>query len=194
MTDNARRRRNHALNQLTHDIPPEHRSIVLHQRADIRPQSRLPSFTNSIYQFSDLAIIKGDICIIGRGVSLWGQIEKALAGLGKGGGGGSVTTYEYSASFLLSLGLGPASAIRRIWADSKLIYDATGTGETNNSKYKFRFYKGVPTQGIDPLVEESINRRLAGLPDVNEGSGEQATYTTMDDLIASATASAAATG
>ena len=111
---------------------------------------------------------------------------------GKGGGGGSVTTYEYSASFLLSLGLGPASSIRRIWADSKLIYDATGTGETNNSKYKFRFYKGVPTQGIDPLVEESINRRLAGLPDVNEGSGEQATYTTMDDLIASATASAAA--
>lgn len=111
---------------------------------------------------------------------------------GKGGGGGSVTTYTYSASFLLSLGRGPASAIRRIWADSKLIYDATGTGEIDNSTFSFRFYKGVLSQVIDPLVEESINRRLADLPDVNEGSGKQSTYTTMDDLIASATASAAA--
>jgi len=111
---------------------------------------------------------------------------------GKGGGGGSVTTYEYSASFLLSLGLGPASALRRIWADSKLIYDATGTGEINNSKYIFRFYEGVPSQTIDPLVEESINRRLAGLPDINEGSGAQSTYTTMNDLIAASTAAAAA--
>ena len=129
------------------------------------------------------------------GAILWSgglKEEKNKESQGKGGGGGSVTTYEYSASFLLSLGLGPASAIRRIWADSKLIYDATGTGEINNSKYTFRFYKGVPTQGIDPLVEESINRRLAGLPDINEGSGPQATYTTMDDLIAASTAAAAA--
>ncbi len=111
---------------------------------------------------------------------------------GKGGGGGSVTTYEYSVSFLVSLGRGPASAVRRIWADSKIIYDATGTGEIDNGKYVFRFYKGTPDQIIDPLVEESINRRLDGLPDINEGNGPQSTYTTMDDLIAASTASAAA--
>ena len=75
-----------------------------------------------------------------------------------------------------------------MWADGKLIFDSTGTGDVQNNKYKFRFYKGDKTTAPDTLVSESVNRRLAGLPDVNEGSGQQASFTTILDLIDEATA------
>lgn len=122
----------------------------------------------------------------GSGMVLWSgglREDKDKEKQGKGGGGGSVTTYTYFASFLLSFGFGPAIALRRMWADGKLIYDSTGTGDVQNNKYKFRFYKGDGVSAPDSLVSESINRRLAGLPDVNEGNGEQATFTTIQDLI-----------
>jgi Putative phage tail protein len=108
---------------------------------------------------------------------------------GGGKGGGSApenTTYTYYCSFSMAMGRGVGREVRRIWADGKLIYDATGESETNNQKYTFRFYSGSNTQVVDNLIGESINRRLAGLPDVNEGSGEQATYTKMADLITAA--------
>ncbi|WNL50658.1 tail protein [Ruegeria phage RpAliso] len=111
---------------------------------------------------------------------------------GKGGGGGStVTTYKYFCSFAMSFGLGPAQQIRRIWADSKVIYDITGESNVDNGKYKFRFYRGTPDQNIDPLIEDSINRRLTGLPDVNAGNQPQLTYTTILDLLADADAAEA---
>lgn len=105
---------------------------------------------------------------------------------GKGGGGATVTSYTYFASYAMALGRGNGKILRRIWADGKLIYDITGESETNNDKYKFRFYTGSQTQSVDPLIKDSIHRRLAGLPDVNEGNQEQKEYTTIDDLIASA--------
>lgn len=44
---------------------------------------------------------------------------------GKGGGGGSeVTTYSYSVTCAILLCKGPIVGVRRIWAGSKLIYDA----------------------------------------------------------------------
>lgn len=119
-------------------------------------------------------------------------VEEQSSGGGKGGGGGgsnTTTTYTYSASFATALGRGPAEAILRIWADGKLIYDVTGSGNVQNDKYKFRFRKGNG-HPIDPLIEESINRRLQGLDDINSGNGEQAEYKTLDLLIAEAQASA----
>ncbi|AWY09173.1 hypothetical protein vBRpoSV10_51 [Ruegeria phage vB_RpoS-V10] len=111
-------------------------------------------------------------------------------GGGKGGGGGATsTTYEYYASFATVFGRGPGTEVRKIWADGKIIYDATGESETNNEKYRFRFYSGGPNQVIDPLIQESVNRRLAGLPDVNEGNQEQADYQSLSDVISSAYAS-----
>ena len=74
-----------------------------------------------------------------------------------GGGGGSVTarTFEYRASFAVGFGEGPATEIVRIWADSKLIYDASSAG-TGIGKYRFRFHPGNETQLPDPLIEADV--------------------------------------
>jgi hypothetical protein len=46
---------------------------------------------------------------------------------GKGGGGGATTTtYSYRVSFALAMGQGTMVGVKRIWANSKLIYDTTG--------------------------------------------------------------------
>ena len=107
-------------------------------------------------------------------------------GGGKGGGGdggGTQTSYSYFANFATAFGRGPASTLIRIWADGKLIYDINGSGDVQNDKYKFRFRKGGGTQSVDNLIKESINRRLQGLPDVNEGNGPQSSFRTISDLI-----------
>lgn len=107
---------------------------------------------------------------------------------GKGGGGAETTTYTYYCSFAIAYGRAPARNLRRIWADGKLIYDANGFGATQNAKYRLRFIPGGDGTEVDPLIAESINRRLQGRPDVNEGNQEQSTYTTYNDLIAQADA------
>lgn len=123
-------------------------------------------------------------------------VEEVGGGGGKGGGGGSSTntTYSYDATFAIAFGRAPARFLRRIWADSKLIYDASGVGTTSDAKYKFRFVEGGPGTTIDPLIEESVNRRLAGLDDINVGNQEQATYTTFADLIEQAELDGSARG
>lgn len=76
---------------------------------------------------------------------------------GKGGGGGSSTqvTYTYSVSFAVGLCVGPVSTIRRIWADTKLIYDATASNTQSVEKYPgvIRFYVGDEDQLPDPTME-----------------------------------------
>jgi hypothetical protein len=53
--------------------------------------------------------------------------EEEDSGGGKGGGGGATqTNYSYRMSFALAMGAGPMVGVNRIWANSKLIYDATG--------------------------------------------------------------------
>jgi len=76
-------------------------------------------------------------------------------GGGKGGGGGktSTTTYSYSASWAVGLCEGEIAAVRRIWADGKLIYerdvsDALPTGVT--------VYTGSETQDPDPTIEADV--------------------------------------
>lgn len=111
---------------------------------------------------------------------------------GKGGGGSETTTYHYYCTFAVAYGRGKGQYVRRMWADGKLIYDATGEGSVNNSKYKFRFKSGSEYQRPDPRIAESINRRLAGMDDINKGNQKQATYTTINDLIDEAHASSGA--
>lgn len=53
--------------------------------------------------------------------------EEEESGGGKGGGGGATTTtYSYRVSFAMAMGAGSMVGVNRIWANSKLIYDATG--------------------------------------------------------------------
>lgn len=73
---------------------------------------------------------------------------------GKGGGGVKTTTYSYYANFAIAFGEGPADAVVRIWFDTTLVYDSSGT--TNFSRIDgldFRFYPGSEDQLPDPLIE-----------------------------------------
>tara|TARA_R110000772_G_scaffold30806_12_gene76532 strand:+ start:2915 stop:6802 length:3888 start_codon:yes stop_codon:yes gene_type:complete len=73
---------------------------------------------------------------------------------GKGGMSQTNITYEYFGSFAVSLCEGEADDLLRIWADGKLIYDKTGSGETvGKSNLNFRFYGGSQTQEPDSLIE-----------------------------------------
>ncbi len=78
-------------------------------------------------------------------------------GGGKGGGAGggvSITqttiTYTYSVSAAVGFCIGPISGIRRIWADSKLIYDASNPQLA--SPVWLKVYLGTSTQGADPTI------------------------------------------
>ena len=85
-------------------------------------------------------------------------------GGGKGGGGGgsvTTTTYTYFASFAVSFAQREAQNILRIWADSKLIYDATGSGLVEGN-VNFTFYTGSETQLPDPLME--ANKGVGNVP------------------------------
>jgi hypothetical protein len=92
-----------------------------------------------------------------------------------GGGGGSVTTrtFEYRASFAVGFGEGPAQEVLKLWADSKLVYDATGE-TTGLGKFRFRFHPGDEEQLPDPLIEAD-----KGAGNVPAYRGE--TYIVCDD-------------
>lgn len=62
-------------------------------------------------------------------------------------------TYEYDAHCAVAVVDGPATIVR-IWANSKLIYDASGSGDPVTSKAKaIRFYPGSEDQMPDPLIQ-----------------------------------------
>lgn len=118
--------------------------------------------------------------------------EESSGGGKGGGGGGAQISYEYFASFACAFGRAPAENVLRIWADGKLIYDVTGGGTASadsSPTFNFRFIEGGPNTVVDPLIAESINRRLAGLDDINAGNGPQSDYRTINDLIAEVSAS-----
>lgn len=75
---------------------------------------------------------------------------------GKGGGKkSSQTTYSYSASFAVGLCVGPVATVRRIWADTKVIYDATASNTQTTEKYSgvVRIHRGEETQEPDSTME-----------------------------------------
>lgn len=79
---------------------------------------------------------------------------------GKGGGGGAThTTYSYYGTFAIGLCEGEIAGIRKIWADSILIYDA-GSGAdvqtviaSNEASTLFTVYPGSATQEPDSLIQ-----------------------------------------
>jgi len=75
---------------------------------------------------------------------------------GKGGGGSATTTtYTYSVSFAVALCAGPVSTVRRVWADTKLIYDATASNTQATEKYPgvIRIHTGAENQQPDSTME-----------------------------------------
>lgn len=78
-----------------------------------------------------------------------------VGGGGFGGKGGSAqaTNYFYSVHLAVGIAAGPARGLLRVWADSKLIYDAA-----LNTTYAgaLRFYNGSNTQLPDALLESYL--------------------------------------
>jgi len=78
---------------------------------------------------------------------------------GKGGGGSSAETFTYYGTFAVALCEGPIAGVRKIWADSTLIYDAgdTATLETiqasNRAASGIRVYLGDGTQLPDSSIQ-----------------------------------------
>lgn len=71
------------------------------------------------------------------------------------GGGPEYIYYQYKASFAILLCEGPVDAVRRIWFDTRLVYDAsdTNTGLFKWKKLKIAIYLGDSTQVADPTIE-----------------------------------------
>ncbi|WP_221794994.1 phage tail protein [Aquisediminimonas sediminicola] len=69
-----------------------------------------------------------------------------------GGGKGKpkVTTYSYASSFAVALSARPIRAVRRIWADGKLLRGAAGDWKSDLSA--FRLWRGDEGQRVDPLI------------------------------------------
>lgn len=76
---------------------------------------------------------------------------------GKGTSRATATTYSYFASWAVGLCEGPAQAVRRIWFDDKLVYDASGGSlQIEVPGLVWRFYPGDESQLPDPLIEASV--------------------------------------
>jgi len=76
---------------------------------------------------------------------------------GKGGGGQTVVSYEYFATFAVAFARGPVDAIRRVWADGKLLVDLAESS-INGRSFRFgeqiyRIHLGSETQVPDPVIE-----------------------------------------
>lgn len=77
--------------------------------------------------------------------------------MGKGMSGGSSSIwYTYSCSFAVSFGQGPIEAYSRIWADTKLIYDARPNAKVKKRQDVMTLYYGTEDQLPDPLIESIL--------------------------------------
>jgi Putative phage tail protein len=91
---------------------------------------------------------------------IWARplIEKrSKSSAGKGGGGQTVVSYAYFATFAVAFAKGPVDAIRRVWADGKLIVDLSETSTQGKSfrygEHIYRLHLGTETQVSDPVIE-----------------------------------------
>jgi hypothetical protein len=82
---------------------------------------------------------------------------------GKGLGQQTQTTYSYFGDFALLFCEGPIIGIRKLWFNSKLVYDqsgeATSTSKTNSTNWAakyLRIYTGTSNQSPDSLIQASL--------------------------------------
>ena len=78
----------------------------------------------------------------------------------KRGGKGrpATTTYSYSASFAVALSARPIRAVRRIWAEGKLLRGAAGDWKSATG---FRLHLGGEDQAPDPLIASLVGNAPA---------------------------------
>jgi hypothetical protein len=71
------------------------------------------------------------------------------------GKGGFSNQYTYSCTFAMGLCKGPIKQVRKVWADGKLVYDASSPTVVN-SKIRMRFYVGDENQVPDSAIEANL--------------------------------------
>jgi len=85
------------------------------------------------------------------------EVTTTTSGGGKGGGGPTqtVTTFNYFANVAIGVCSGPIVTIRRIWADSKIIFENPVDGPVvNDARYDaLRVKTGNPGQAVDAFLE-----------------------------------------
>lgn len=89
------------------------------------------------------------------------HVDSQSAG-GKGGGQKiNTTTYSYFLTARIGWGIEGADVMIRMWADGKIIYDASGTEQITMAGFNILFYPGGVTQVQDP---EEVSRRGMDIP------------------------------
>ena len=109
--------------------------------------------------------IYGSVRVAGNlfwSTSIRESVTTERSGGGKGGGGGGAatetTTYIYNGTFAVLLGEGEIAGIKRIWLNSKLVYNISPDADTDtynssiNFANKIRIYTGTESQGQDSLI------------------------------------------
>lgn len=96
-----------------------------------------------------ITILYGTMRIAGN--VIWQTDLREISKTEGGKGGPEVTTYSYVASFAIRVCEGPVYGIRKMWADSRLVYDAS-TGSSIRS-LPCVIYTGTETQDPDPTME-----------------------------------------
>lgn len=119
-----------------------------------------------------IPIIYGTVRVAGNIIWATDLREVATDSGGKGGPSPTATTYTYYGTFAVSLCANEISAVRKVWADGKLIYDA-GDGNSgpvglsasqgwfanmfeellNDVALPMKIYPGSETQMPDPTME-----------------------------------------
>lgn len=130
------------------------------------PNMQGPRLSDLVAQTSldgaPLARVFGTARIAGNVIWSTGLEEVATTeeqGGGSGGGGATMTTYTYKTDVAVALCEGEITGVRRIWADTKLIYDMSDTAsiETlvgSSARYAdLRVYTGSETQSADALIQ-----------------------------------------
>jgi hypothetical protein len=104
------------------------------------------------------------------GTVIWStDLQERRSTSGNGKGRPKTVNYSYSASFAVALSGRAINAVRRIWADGKLLRGAGGDFKTET---KFRLYQGLEDQPVDPLiasaegVDDNAGLSRAGFRDV----------------------------
>jgi hypothetical protein len=88
---------------------------------------------------------------------IWANPIKEHKTTQKAGLGSFYKQFTYTVDMAMALCVGPVQSIRRIWANGKIIYDATGASPSvNNGKYLYTFYPGDEEQLPDPIIQASV--------------------------------------
>jgi hypothetical protein len=128
------------------------------------PTAEGPRVTNRLVQTStyglEIARVYGTARLAGNVIWSTDLIEQRNSqevGDGKGGGGGAeIVTYTYRVSCAVSVCRGPVTGIKRIWADSMLIYDVSSDNDGRQENFSagyFKIYNGSEDQEPDPLIQ-----------------------------------------